>query len=63
MQQSFFYLTKNVKVPTLVVIRGVYRANLIYVLNDKPVAYSIKVNLLPHLALCHYGKMPEKISL
>lgn len=63
MQQSFFYLTKNVKVPTHVAIRGVYHANLIYVLDDKPVVPSIKINLLPQLALYHYGQMPEKISL
>lgn len=44
-------------------IRGVYHANLIYVLDDKPVVPSIKINLLPQLALYHYGQMPEKISL
>lgn len=63
MQQSFFYLSKNVEVPTSVIIKCIYHAILIYVLDDKPVASSIKINLLPHLALHHYGQMPEKISL
>lgn len=62
MQQSL-YLTKNIKVPSRVMIREVYRASFIYVLDDKPVASSMKVNLLAHLALYRYDKMPEKISL